>query len=199
LLEKARHGRLRVGGEKSEVTILFSDIRGFTRLSAGMEAEDVMDMLNSYLPALIDPIFKNDGTIDKFVGDAILAVFGSPEADDQQHEKAVRAAVGMQAAMEELNRVRKAQGATTCGIGVGVHCGEVLHGFIGSADRMEFTVIGDAVNLAARFCAGAEAGEVLISPEVYNRVWRIVQADPERIPTKHEGDLAAYRLKGITA
>jgi adenylate cyclase len=197
LLEKARHGQLRLGGEKSEVTILFSDIRDFTRLSAGMEAEDIADMLNSYFPALVEPIFKNDGSIDKFVGDAILAVFGSPEADVQQHEKAVRAAIGMQAAMEEQNRIRQARGQPTCKIGVGVHAGVVLHGFIGSVERMEFTVIGDAVNRASRYCAAANASEILISPEVHRRVWRLVQAEPKMIPTKHEGELEAYRINGM--
>jgi adenylate cyclase len=197
LLEKARHGNLRLGGEKSEVTILFSDIRGFTGLCAGMEPEDAVDMLNSYIPALIEPIFKNDGTIDKFVGDAILAVFGSPEVDVQQHEKAVQAAVGMQAAIEELNRSRQARGELTCGIGVGLHCGKVLHGFIGSVERMEFTVIGDAVNRTARYCAAAEAGEVLISPELHRRVWGLIQAEPKTIPTKHEGNFEAYRINGL--
>lgn len=199
LLEKARRGRLRPGGEKSEVTILCSDIRGFTRISAGMEADDVVDMLNSYFPALTEVIFKYDGAIDKFVGDAILAVFGSPEPDNEQHQKAVRAAFAMQAVMKELNAGRSARSQVTCEIGIGVHCGEVLHGFIGSNERMEFTVIGDVVNRAARYCDGAPAGEVLISPEVYQRVFRIVQAESTTIKTKHEGDLAVYRVKALTA
>ena len=195
LLEKARHGRLRLGGEKSEVTILFSDIRGFTHMSAGMEAEDIVDMLNDYFPAQVDAIFGNDGTIDKFVGDAILAVFGSPEPDTKQHEKAVRAALAIQAAITELNKARTSRGQVNCGISVGVHCGEVLHGFIGTPDRMEFTVIGDAVNRASRYCAGANAGEVLISPEMHERVWRMIQAERTTISTKHEGEFIAYRVK----
>ncbi|MGH9713111.1 MAG: adenylate/guanylate cyclase domain-containing protein [Candidatus Acidiferrales bacterium] len=197
LLEKASHGRLRLGGEKSEVTILFSDIRGFTNLSAGMDTDSVVDLLNDYFSALVDPIFKNDGTIDKFVGDAILAVFGSPEADPQQYDKAVRAAFGMQKAMEEMNKKRAEKGEVTCGIGVGIHCGEVLHGFIGSADHMEFTVIGDAVNRASRYCSAANAGEVLISPDMHQRVWRLVKSERKIIPTKHEGDLVAFRLENL--
>lgn len=196
LLEKARSGRLRLGGEKSEVTILFSDIRGFTRMSAGMDTEDIVDMLNDYFPALINPIFKNDGTIDKFAGDAILAVFGSPEHDPQQHEKAVRAALEMQAGIAELNKARAERRLPSCGIGIGVHCGEVVHGFIGSNERMEFTVIGDAVNRTSRYCAAAGAGEVLISPEVHQRVWRNIQAKQTTISTKHEGELPAYRVTG---
>jgi len=196
LLDKARRGRLRPGGEKSEITILFSDIRGFTRMSKGMETDDIVDMLNDYFPALIDSIFRNDGTIDKFVGDAILAVFGSPEPDAQQHEKAIRAALEMQEAVTQLNRVRAARNKVTCQIGIGIHCGEVLHGFIGSAERMEFTVIGDAVNRASRYCDGAQAGEILISPEVHQHAWRMIQAEATSIPTKHEGNLPAFRVKG---
>jgi adenylate cyclase len=194
LLEKARQGRLRLGGDKSEVTILFSDMRGFTRISAGMDADDIVDMLNDYFSALVNAIFQHDGTVDKFVGDAILAVFGSPEPDPQQHEKAVRAALAMQAAMIEINKARTGQKEVTCDIGIGVHCGEVLHGFVGSSERMEFTVVGDAVNLASRYCAAAEPGCVPISPEVHQRVWRHVRATPLTIPTKHEGDLNAFRV-----
>ena len=197
LLEKARHGKLRLGGEKSEVTILCSDIRGFTRISADMDAEDIVEMLNHYFSSLIESIFRYDGTIDKFVGDAILAVFGSPEPDPQQHEKAVRTAMAMQDAMAQLNEARKARGQVTCEIGIGVHCGEVLHGFIGSHERMEFTVIGDPVNRAARYCDGAQGGEVLISPEIHQRVWKMIHAEARPIQTKHEGDLAAFRIKAL--
>jgi len=188
-------GRLRLGGERSEVTILCSDVRGFTNLSKDMEPDDVVEMLNDYFARLIPVIFAYDGTVDKYVGDAILAVFGSPEPDGQQHEKAVQAALGMQAAMQAVNTMRMARGLVTCGIGIGVHCGEVVHGFIGTPEQMEFTVIGDAVNRAARYCDGASPGEVLISPAVYERVWKLVQAEPTTIETKHEGPLDAYRIK----
>jgi adenylate cyclase len=179
------------------VTILCSDIRGFTRISSEMDAEDVVEMLNNYFACLIDPIFQHDGTIDKFVGDSILAVFGSPEPDAQQQEKAVRAAMAMQRAMIQLNETRKARGQVTCEIGIGVHCGEVLHGFIGSHERMEFTVIGDPVNRAARYCDGAGAGEVLISPEVHQRVWKMMHAEPKEIGTKHEGSFSAFRVRSL--
>ena len=199
LLEKAGRGRLSLGGEKSEITILCSDIRGFTKMSEGMEAEDIMEMLNHYFSSLVEQIFKYDGTIDKFVGDSILAVFGSPEPDPQQHEKAVRAAVAMQTAMRDLNALRGGRGQVTCEIGIGVHCGEVAHGFIGSQERMEFTVIGDAVNRAARYCDGALPGEILLSPEVHQRVWKIAQVESTSIATKHEGDFRAFRIKGLKA
>jgi len=197
LLEKATHGRLALGGEKSEVTILFSDIRGFTRMSASMAAEEIVEMLNQYFSVLVDTLFRYDGTVDKFIGDSILAIFGSPEPDSNQHEKAVRAAMEMQSEMAALNKSRSAAGRLTCEIGIGVHCGEVLHGFIGSVDRMEFTVVGDPVNRAARYCAGAQAGEVLISPELHQSIWRQVEVEACTIATKHEGDFSAFRLKRV--
>ncbi|HEX4185346.1 MAG TPA: adenylate/guanylate cyclase domain-containing protein [Stellaceae bacterium] len=197
LLSRAAHGRLRPGGEKSEVVILVSDIRGFTLLSSGMDTDDVVDLLNDYFSALTDAIFQHDGTIDKITGDAILAVFGCPEPDTMRHEKAVRAALAMQSAMTEVSEQRKRRGQVTCTIGIGVHCGEVLHGFIGSNDRMELTVIGEAANWTARYCDGAAGGEVLISPALHQRLWRYVDAELTAIGTKHEGRLSAYRLKGI--
>lgn len=197
LLEKARHGRLRPGGEKSEVTILFSDIRDFTTKSAGMDPADVVEMLNDYLPALGHAIFQFDGTIDKFVGDAVLAVFGSPEPDARQHEKAVRAALAMQSALANVNLKRAAKGNVVCEIGIGIHCGEVLHGFIGSPDRLEFTVIGDVVNRTSRFCNQAKAGEILISYELYQRVFAQIETEKTAILTKHSEKIPAYRVKSI--
>jgi adenylate cyclase len=199
LLDKARHGRLRLGGEKSEVTILSSDIRGFTRLTAHMDAEDVVDMLNSYFSSLVEAVFRHDGTIDKFIGDAILAVFGSPEPDPDHHANAVRAALAMQAALADVNARRNAQNQVICEMGIGVHSGAVLHGFIGSEERMEFTVIGDTVNRAARYCDGAAAGQVLISPEVHQRVWKMVRTKPVSIPTKHEGEFHAFQVLELKA
>ena len=197
LLSRAAHGRLRPGGEKSEVVILVSDIRGFTLLSSGMDTDDVVDLLNDYFSALTDAIFQHDGTIDKITGDAILAVFGCPEPDALRHEKAVRAAIAMQSAMAIVSEQRKRRGQVTCTIGIGVHCGEVLHGFIGSNERMELTIIGEAANWTARYCDGAAGGEILISPALHQRLWRYVDAELTTIQTKHEGILSVYRLNGI--
>ena len=197
LLSRAAHGRLRLGGERSEVVILVSDVRGFTKLTAGMDTDDVTDLLNDYFSALVDAIFKYDGTVDKITGDAILAVFGSPEPDPLRHEKAVRAALAMQSTMSAISEKRRRRGQVTCAIGIGVHCGEVLHGFIGSNDRMELTVIGEAANWTARYCDGAGSGEILISPAMHQRLWRYIDTELITIDTKHEGSLSAYRLKGL--
>ena len=197
LLTSARTGRMRLGGQKSEVTILIADIRDFTRLSAGMDSEDVVDMLNDYFAPLVDVVFRFDGTVDKFIGDAMLVIFGSPEADPQQHEKAVRAALAMQEAIRVVSDKRSARSQVPCDMGIGLHCGEVLHGFIGSNERMEFTVIGEAVNRATRYCEGAGPGDIVMSAQVHQWVWRIVQSEPVTINVKHEGPLPALRLRGM--
>ena len=102
----------------------------------------------------------------------------------------------MQSAMSQVSEKRKCRGQATCTIGIGVHCGEVLHGFIGSNDRMQLTLIGDAANWTARYCAGAGGGEILISSALHQRLWRHIDAELIKIETKHEGQLSAYRLKG---
>jgi adenylate cyclase len=194
LLERAGRGRLTLGGERSEVSVLFSDIRGFTRMSATMEPDDVVDMLNAYFAALVEAIFRCEGTVDKFIGDAILAVFGSPDPDPEHHRQALHAALAMQEAVQKLNAARKERGQPTCEIGIGVHSGEVLHGFVGTPERLEFTVVGDAVNRASRFCAAAGANEIILSSEFLKHVWREVEVESREVPTKHEGTWAAFRV-----
>lgn len=190
-------GRLQLGGERSDVTILCADIRGFTKMSTGLEADQVVEMLNECFAYLVPVIFSFQGTVDKYIGDAILAIFGSPEPDPDHSEKTVRAALEMQLAMTKLNSVRGARKMPPIEIGIGIHRGEVVHGFIGTADRMEFTVIGDAVNRASRYCDGATAGEIIISPEVHERVWKLVETQRLSLPTKHEGEFVAHRVKKL--
>lgn len=195
LLLKAQEGKLKPGGQKSHVTILLSDLRGFTRVSMGLPAESVVEMLNDYFSALVEVVFQFDGTVDKFMGDAILAVFGSPEVDPDHAMKAVRAAVAMQDAAEKVNTRRKAAGLPYCDLGIGLHTGEVLHGFIGADERLEYTVIGDTVNKASRYCDGAKGGEIVFSPELFDVLGGTVQATPSIIKTKHEGDQRACILR----
>ncbi len=190
-------GRLRLGGERSEVTVLNADIRGFTNLAREMDAGDVVQVLNDYFAVVVPVLFAHNGTIDKYIGDAILAVFGSPESDPNHYQNGVMAAVEIQAAVTKLNEVRRQQNEPCREFGIGLHCGEVVHGFVGTMDRMEFTVIGDAVNRTARYCAAAAGGEILISPEVYERVWKVADTERISIKTKHEGDFFAYRVKSV--
>jgi adenylate cyclase len=192
-----RRTPIRLGGEFREVTILLADIRGFTNLSATMSPQDVTQMLEDYFGGLVPVIFEHYGMIDKFVGDAILAVFGSPDADEEQHLHAVQAAMKMQSIIQRINLERAAKGLRTGDLGIGVHCGEVVHGFIGTNQRMEYTVIGDTVNRASRYCDGAAGGEVLVSAELYQWVWNAIKAEQTSIATKHEGNLQAYRVEGL--
>jgi adenylate cyclase len=197
LMREASDGTLVVGTRSSPITVLISDIRGFTKLTARLGARGTGDLLNEVFPRLVEVILAHDGTIERFAGDAIVSVFGSPEDDARQHEKAVRAALAMQTAMGEVNAARAARRKETCGIGIGIDCGEVLHGFLGDAERIEFAVIGDAANRASRYCDGAGAGEVLVSPEVHQRVFMLVQSTATSVQTKHEGKLRAFRVEGV--
>ncbi len=196
LVEQARLGKLRPGGVKSEVSVLFADICGFTKQAAQTDAQDLVDMLNQYFQPIVEVIFRHDGTVDKFVGDAVLAVFGSPEPDLQHHEKAVRAALAIQEAVRATSKSRAARGEPTCTMRLGLHSGEVFHGFIGGADRIEYTVIGDAVNRACRFCEAAGEGEIVISQQVFERVFNLVKADKRQIRTP-EGEVTAFGLSGL--
>ncbi|MBW1806089.1 MAG: GAF domain-containing protein, partial [Deltaproteobacteria bacterium] len=193
--------RLQRGGEQVDpVTVLVSDVRNFTALSAEMEPDEVVRALNEMFDAFVPIINELDGIVDKYVGDSVLAVFGSPELDPNQCEKAVKVALKMQEAMEMISKGRKVRRLPVFQVGIGIHTGELIHGFIGSIDRTEFTVIGDTVNRAARFCDGAERGEIVISKSVYEHIYNLVDVYPKRIRTKHpdvEPDLDAYIVKGL--
>jgi adenylate cyclase len=191
-------GRLAVVSERVEtVTILFADVRGFTKLTATLEPEQSVQMLNDMFHDLTPIVLKQNGTVDKYIGDAILAVFGSPDPDERQWEHALQAALEMQAAIERLASGRW-KGKPAFEIGIGLHTGPVIHGFIGAPERMEYTVIGSTINSASRYCDAAAAGEILISPAIYARLHHDLEVEhpPREIETKHEGKIKAYRVRG---
>ncbi|MGV3664702.1 MAG: adenylate/guanylate cyclase domain-containing protein [Leptospira bouyouniensis] len=141
--------QLEPGGENKEVTILFSDIRAFTKFSEQRSAEEVVAFLNDYLSRMTDVIFKFNGTIDKFIGDAIMTIFGAPFKRDDDALRAVKTAVAMMHEIESLNQKQK-NPEDKINVGIGIHTGEAIVGNIGSDRRLDYTVIGDNVNLASR-------------------------------------------------
>ena len=149
------------GGERRPVTVLFSDIRGFTAMAETMPPEEVAMLLSEYFGEMVEIIFEHGGTLDKFIGDAIMALWGAPEAHADDPARALRAAREMQESVAALSARRTAEGRPGIGIGIGINYGEVFAGNIGSPRRLEYTVLGDAVNIASRLCAEANAGEIL--------------------------------------
>jgi class 3 adenylate cyclase len=153
----------RLGGEQRKVTLLMSDLRGFTPLTEGLSPDRVLRLLNSYLAAMADVILSSQGTVDEFVGDAILAIFGAPLARDDDAHRAVACAVRMQEALRDLNRRNAKEGLPRLEMGIAVHTGEVIVGNIGSERRTKYGVVGSAVNHAGRIESFTVGGQVLIS------------------------------------
>lgn len=140
----------RLGGQRREMTVLFSDIRGFTTASEQHTPEAVVAQLNEYFTAMVQVLFRHHGTLDKFVGDMVMGLFGAPVDDPRHADHAVAAALEMMQELDRLNGQWKAQGRPTMDIGIGINSGEMIAGNIGSDTVMSYTVIGDAVNLGAR-------------------------------------------------
>ena len=156
---------LKLGGDKSTVAVLFSDIRGFTALAESMRPDDMASLLTEYFTQMVDCVFRHEGTLDKFIGDAVMAQWGAPIGTADDADKAMAAAIEMVQELDKLNRGWRAAGRPELGIGLGLNYGEAFAGNIGSERRLEFTVIGDTVNTAKRLCDGAEARQILISEE----------------------------------
>jgi adenylate cyclase len=177
---------LHLKGERREVTILFCDIRGFTTMSEHLDPERVVSLLNDFYTVMIDITFKHDGTLDKFLGDGIMAIFGAPIAHPEHALMSVRAALAMQEGIEALSASRVSRGHEPLAVGIGINAGEVVAGTVGTEDRMEYTVIGDNVNLASRLGSNAKPGQILVS----RRIWELVQ---ETFDVQTRGPL---RVKG---
>jgi len=192
---------LKLGGEKKVVTVFFSDIRGFTPMSEVLSAEEVVHLLNEYFTAMTAIIFKYEGTLDKYMGDAIMAIYGAPIDMTDHAERAVLAAVEMGEKMKELQAKWRMEGKREVNIGIGINTGEVVVGNIGSNERMEYTAIGDNVNLTQRLESVAEKGQILISAATYERVKHKVEAtmlDPIKVKGKAE-KVMAYSVQGLKA
>jgi adenylate cyclase len=157
---------IKLGGDKRPVAVLFSDIRGFTKLSESMNPDEMASLLTEYFTEMVECVFRHSGTLDKFMGDAVMAQWGAPLGMPDDADHAMSAALDMMAAMETLNRRWQAEGRPRLELGIGLNYGEAFAGNIGSERRLEFTVIGDVVNTASRLCSAAESGEILITEEM---------------------------------
>ncbi len=153
----------KLGGVMQTITVLFADIRGFTRISEHAAPEKIVQLLNRYFSAMTDIIFAHGGTLDKYLGDGIMVLFGAPTTTPKDAANALSAAVAMQRRMLSINDELTKEGYPEIGIGIGLHTGEVIVGYIGSEKRSEYTAIGDAVNTASRLESNARGGQILIS------------------------------------
>jgi class 3 adenylate cyclase len=166
---------LKLGGEMREITILVSDLRGFTSLTADMSPHDVIDMLNRYLGRMVEVLAAYGGTVDEFLGDGILAFFGAPLAADDDHERAVACAIEMQKALVDINVEQRRRGQPELHMGIGISTGAVIVGNIGSEKRTKYGAVGSAINEAYRIESYTIGGQILLSPSVYKRVEGLVQ------------------------
>jgi adenylate cyclase len=174
-------GSFRLGGVNQTITVLFSDIRGFTALSETENPEVIVGLLNRYFSAMTEVIFKHGGTLDKFLGDGIMALFGAPTATPDDAANAVKAAAEMQTRLLDLNSELEAEGQKPIAIGIGLHTGVATVGYIGSDARSEYTAIGDTVNLASRLESNTVGGQILISDATAiasHSVMPLVKRDP---------------------
>jgi class 3 adenylate cyclase len=160
---------------RRNLSILFVDVRGFTAFSEEVEPEELVELLNELLTRLTTVVFDHGGTLDKYLGDGLMAFFGDPVPSEDHAEQAVRAALAMREGVERMQKRWFAAGQGALGVGIGIATGYVTVGTIGAPTRLEYTVIGNNVNLAARLCGLASAGEILASARTVSDVRHLVQ------------------------
>ena len=190
---------IKQGGNRREVTMLFADIRGFTAMSERHTPEEMVQTLNDYFEVMVDVLFRHGGTLDKYVGDEIIGLFGAPVEVPDAPLRGVRCALDMLRALDEFNRIRSSSGKEPVFIGIGLNTGPVIAGAIGSSQTLQYTVIGDAVNTAARLCGVAKSNEVIVSQTTYAAChpYAIVeQREPVNVKGKSQA-LQIYNVTGI--
>jgi adenylate cyclase len=192
-----QEGAVQLGGQKRPVVIFFSDIRGFTPLSETMGPDEIARLLTEYFTEMVEIVFEHSGTLDKFMGDAIMALWGAPIAHADDADRAMKCALDQLVSLERLNKKWKEQDRPELGIGIGINFGEVFAGNIGSDRRLEYTVIGDAVNIASRLCSIAGPNEILISESFYQALKhppKVEALEPIQVKGKTK-KIPVYRAK----
>jgi len=190
---------LKFGGEKREITVLMSDLRGYTRFAEQGDPAWVMEVLNDYLARMTDIIIAYGGTINEFIGDAIFAVYGAPIPHSDHAERAAASALAMQRAMAEMNLANAERGRPRFEMGIGINTGEAVVGNIGSEQRAKYAIVGAAVNLAARVEGCTVGGQIFLSPATYERIHDLVEVAPP-VPVEVKGiaePLLLYDLQSI--
>lgn len=196
-------GEVSLGGQKKDVVVFFSDIRGFTAFSEKRSPEEVVEMLNEYFGVMVGIINKHGGVVDKFIGDAIMAVWGAPKSSDRDSQKAVRACIEMRKGLNDLNERRIARGQPPIQIGMGLHAGPAISGTIGSDERMEYTVIGNTVNTSSRIEASTKAfgTDLLITDDVLSKIgedFKVEYAGSAEVKGRSEA-LKMFKVRGYRA
>lgn len=190
---------LSMGGERREISIMMSDIRGFTTISSQRDPEQVVTMVNNFLSVMTEVIISYGGTIDEFIGDAILALFGAPKAMEDHAEKAVACAIAMENAMPRVNELNRSAGLPEIATGIGINTGEVIVGNIGSEKRAKYGVVGHHVNYTARVESYTGGGQILISERTYEACSGLVQARDQMSvrPKGFSEDVTLYDVTSI--
>jgi adenylate cyclase len=197
--ERVASGQLEVkkGGELvRECTVFNSDIRGFTRMSDGTPPEFIVDMLNEYFELMVEILFKYEGTLDKFMGDGIMALWGAPVLHPDDAVRSVQCALDQMHVLGEFNRNRIARSLPPLAIGIGIHTGPLVAGYIGSSKALSYTVIGDTANTSARLCGIAQTGQIIVSETTHARLAGRFEYD-ELPPAHVKGKEHALRIFNV--
>lgn len=197
----ANPSALELGGERRRVTIMMTDLRGFTALSERLEPEQVVQLLNSYFEVMVEEVLKYNGTINEIIGDALLVIFGAPQEMPDRAQQAIACAVAMQNAMSRVNEENLTNGLPELEMGIGLNEADVIVGNIGSSKRSKYAVVGSGVNMTSRIESYTVGGQILISDSVRKEAGDILRIDEQRevIPKGSEAPIKIYEVGGIGA
>ena len=198
LAEMVVSGQLLVekGGVSRVATVMFVDIRGFTPMSENTPPDEVLQMLNEYFEMVVGIVFRHEGTVDKFMGDGIMVIYGAPVAYPDHPIRAVRAALEIRTELKAFNRKRTAEAKQEIQVGIGINSGSLVAGYIGSSQTMSYSVIGDTVNTASRLCAAAREGQIIVSQDAYEQIDGYFEAE-EIEPVHAKGKISPIRVFNI--